>query len=286
MVIVSVLTVMIVCLNFPPIFASAKDVYFSNEVAVLVYHHLDENEQSSVTISPRLFERQLVSLQRRGFQFITLDQFKDFKSKGAAIPDNALLVTFDDGYESFYTYGYPILKKLHIPAVNFVITNGLDDPKKTLLASMSKEEILEMRQDYPRIDFQGHSDEFHAMKDGKPLLSNKLVQNGIAETDEEFKTRITRDTKNCIAKLSALHGAKKVDAYAYPYGSYDDKTISYLQEAGINYAFTTKAGMVSDMTDPMQIPRINAGSPFVRPYSISNLIKKAKREYSQPNQSK
>lgn len=272
---------MIVFLNFSPIFASAKDVYFSNEVAVLVYHHLDEKEQSSVTISPRLFERQLISLQRRGFQFITLDQFKDFKSKGAAIPDNALLITFDDGYESFYTYAYPILKKLQIPAVNFVITNGLDDPKKTLLASMSKEEILEMRRDYPQIEFQGHSDELHAMKDGKPLLSNKIVQNGVAETDDEFKTRITRDTKNCISKLTALHAAKVVDSYAYPYGSYDDLTISYLQEAGIHFAFTTKAGIVSELTDPMQIPRINAGSPFVRPYSISNLIKQAKRASSQ-----
>lgn len=272
---------MIVFLNFSPIFASAKDVYFSNEVAVLVYHHLDEKEQSSVTISPRLFERQLISLQRRGFQFITLNQFKDFKSKGAAIPDNALLVTFDDGYESFYTYAYPILKKLHIPAVNFVITNGLDDPKKTVLASMSKEEILEMRRDYPQIEFQGHSDEFHAMKDGKPLLSNKIVQNGVAETDDEFKNRITRDTKNCISKLTALNAAKVVDSYAYPYGSYDDQTISYLQEAGIRYAFTTKAGMVTELTDPMQIPRINAGSPFVRSYSISNLIKQAKRGNSQ-----
>ncbi|WP_065857201.1 polysaccharide deacetylase family protein [Paenibacillus pectinilyticus] len=275
------LVISIVILNFFPIFASAKDVFYSNEVAVLVYHHIDEQEQSSVTISPALFERQLVSLQRKGFEFITLDQFKDFKRKGKPIPNNALLVTFDDGYESFYTYAYPILRKLGIPAVNFVITKGLEDPKGTKLASLSREEISEMRRNDKNIEFQAHSDELHAMKDGKPMLSNKLTLNGQVESDAEFKTRIQRDTKNCIAKLKALQPAKDVDAYAYPFGSYDDTTIKSLQEVGIQYAFTTKAGIVSALTDPMQIPRINAGSPYVRPHSINNLIKQSMREHLQ-----
>lgn len=280
MLIVSLLTVMIVILNFSPNLASAKDVYYSNEVAVLVYHHIDENDQSSVTITPRLFERQLVSLQRKGFTFITLDQFKEFKSKGKAVPDNALLVTFDDGYESFYTHAYPILQKLHIPAVNFVITKDLDDPKRTKLASLSKDEIRQMVREDPDIEFQGHSDELHAMKDGKPMLSNKLILNGALETEVEFKKRVVQDTHNCIAKLKELAPSKDVDSYAYPFGSYDDMTIAYLQEAGIQYAFTTKAGMATAWTDPMQIPRINGGSPFVRPHSISNLIKQAKRDQS------
>ncbi len=42
--------------------------------------------------------------------------------EGATVPSNAVLVTFDDGYQSFYTAAYPILKSLRIPAVNFVIT--------------------------------------------------------------------------------------------------------------------------------------------------------------------
>ncbi|MDR6549485.1 polysaccharide deacetylase family protein [Paenibacillus qinlingensis] len=281
MLVVSLLAVIIVILNFSPVLVSAKDVYYSNEVAVLVYHHIDENEQSSVTITPKLFQRQLVSLQRKGFQFITLDEFKDFKSKGKAVPDNALLVTFDDGYESFYTYAYPILQKLHIPAVNFVITKDLEDPKRPKLASLSKDEIRLMRSENSYIDFQGHSDELHAMRDGKPMLSNKILNKGTLETDDEFKIRVVQDTRNCMAKLKALQASKEVDAYAYPYGSYDGTTISYLQEAGVRYAFTTKSGIASDWTDPMQIPRINGGSPFVRPHSISNLIKQAKREQSQ-----
>ncbi|WNR42433.1 polysaccharide deacetylase family protein [Paenibacillus roseipurpureus] len=275
MLVASVLACLIVFLNFSPTFASTKDVFYTDKVAVLVYHHLDDQESSSVTISPQLFKRQLQYLKRRGFEFITLDQFKAFKQDGKQIPDNAILVTFDDGYESFFTYAYPILKKLQIPAVNFVITKDLDDPKKPKLAALSPEEITQIRQDDPDIEFQCHSDHLHAAQDGKPMLSNKLFINGVQETDDVYKKRVVDDTKSCMSKLTSLNAATKVDAYAYPFGSYTETTMAQLQEAGIQFAFTTKAGLTSRDLDSMQIPRINAGSPYVRPHSINNLINQA-----------
>lgn len=273
----SLLIGVLIFVNFFPSFVSANKVMFTNEVAVLVYHHIDDQTEGAVTISSKLFEKQLGALRRQGYQFITMDQFKRFLSKGAEVPDNAVLVTFDDGYESFYTKAFPILKKMGIPAVNFVITNGLDSPKGTLLPSMSREEIKQMRKEFAGIDFQAHSDQLHAMKDGKPLLTNKVTTNGALETDSEFRNRILGDTRKCLTKLRDLGGAQAVDSYAYPFGSYDDQTMSLLQEAGVRFAFTTKAGIATKRTDPMQIPRINAGSPYIRPHSINNLIKQANR---------
>lgn len=273
---ISLLSMLIFFINFYPSFVRAKDVIYTDEVVVLVYHHIDDQVQGSVTISTKLFERQLEAMQRKGYQFITMDQFKSFMSEGSLVPDNAVLVTFDDGYKSFYTNAFPILKKMRVPAVNFVITKDLDNPTGKL-ASLSKEEIIRMRKEFAGIDFQGHSDGLHAMRNGKPMLTNKITTNGVAETDDEFKQRVLNDTFTCFSKLKELNGSKSVDSYAYPFGSYDEVTMRNLQEAGVKYAFTTKAGISSVRTDPMQIPRINAGSPFIRSYSINNLIKKAKR---------
>ncbi|UKS30586.1 polysaccharide deacetylase family protein [Paenibacillus sp. HWE-109] len=264
-------------INFFPSFVSANKVMFTNEVAVLVYHHIDDQVQGSVTISTRLFEKQMEAMLRQGYRFITMDQFKKFMSEKADVPDNAVLVTFDDGYESFYTKAFPILKKMRIPAVNFVITSGLDDPKGTLLASLSRDEIKQMRKEFAGVDFQLHSDQMHAMKDGKPLLTNKITTNGVTETDNDFKQRVINDTRKCMTKIRDINGAKSVDSYAYPFGSFDNQTISFLNEAGVKFAFTTKAGMTNVETDPMQVPRINAGSPYIRPHSINNLIKQALR---------
>ncbi|WP_246308985.1 polysaccharide deacetylase family protein [Paenibacillus alginolyticus] len=278
----SMLILLIAFMNFLPSLVRANDVVYSNEVVVLVYHHIDDQVQGSVTISTTLFEKQLEAMQRKGYHFISMDEFKSFKSEGTAIPDNAVLVTFDDGYKSFYTNAFPILKKMKIPAVNFVITKDMDNPGGTLLPSLSREEIKKMRKEFAGIDFQCHSDALHAMNNGKPLLSNKITQNGITETDDEFKQRILNDTRTGLAKLIEVNGSKSVDSYAYPFGSYDDHTIAYLQEAGVKFAFTTKSGITMKDTDPMQIPRINAGSPFIRPHSINNLIKQAKRHQIQP----
>lgn len=274
---VSLLIVLIVFINFYPSFVRAKDVIYTDEVVVLVYHHIDDQVQGSVTISTKLFERQLEAMQRKGYQFITMDQFKSFMSEGTMVPDNAVLVTFDDGYKSFYTNAFPILKKMRVPAVNFVITKDLDNPDGTPLPSLTREEIIKMRKEFAGIDFQGHSDGLHAMQNGKPMLTNKMTTNGITETDDEFKQRVHKDALTCFSKLRELNGSKSVDSYAYPFGSYDEVAIRNLQEAGVKYAFTTKAGIVSVRTDPMQIPRINAGSPFIRVHSINNLINKAKR---------
>lgn len=279
------LILLIAFINFLPSLASANDVVYSNEVVVLVYHHIDDRDQSSVTISTELFEKQLEAMQRKGYHFISIDEFKSFKSEGTAIPDNAVLVTFDDGYKSFYTNAYPILKKMRIPAVNFVITKDLDNPEGTPLPSLSREEIKKMRQEFAGIDFQCHSDALHAMNSGKPLLTNKIIQNGITETDVEFKKRVLNDTRTGLSKLIEVNGSKSVDSYAYPFGSYDNQTITYLQEAGVKFAFTTKQGITTKETDSMQIPRINAGSPFIRPHSINNLIKQAMRHQIQPIQS-
>ncbi|MFD0694816.1 polysaccharide deacetylase family protein [Paenibacillus sp. GCM10027628] len=280
-----IIIMFIAILNFFPSLVRANDVIYSNQVTVLVYHHIDDEMQGGVTISTKLFIDQLNSLQRKGYHFISLDQFKQFMAKGSkqgSIPDNAILITFDDGYRSFYTNAFPVLKRMNIPAVNFVITKDLNDPMGSPIPSLSPDEIVQMRKEFPSIDFQGHSDSLHAMSDGKPLLTNKIIKDGVMESDEQFKARIVADTKNCMRKLHDLNGSQTVDAYAYPFGSFDNQTMELLNQTGIQYGFTTKAGIVSKQTDPMQIPRINAGSPYVKAHSINNLIKQALRHQLQP----
>ena len=54
------------------------------------------------------------------FEFISFDKFNEIiKSK---IEKNYLLLTIDDGFESFYLNAWPVLKKRKIPFILFVST--------------------------------------------------------------------------------------------------------------------------------------------------------------------
>lgn len=261
----------------------ANDVLYQNQIAVIAYHHIDDNAQSGVTISTRLFESQLIDLKSRGYHFIDMDQFERFLA-GGSIPDNAILVTFDDGYRSFYTNAYPVLRKLRIPAINFVITKDLDDPLKTTIPSLSRDDIREMKAAKKGMSFGCHSDSLHSKSaTGDPLLTNRLSSSGQKETDEQYRDRIRKDTIACIRKLRELD-SDQADVYAYPFGYYDKQSVDVLREAGIQYAFTTRSEMVTRDTDPMEIPRLNAGSPYVRSISVNNLILRKVAEHLNPDE--
>ena len=50
-----------------------------------------------------------------------------------------------------------------------------------------------------------------------------------------------------------------VNAFAYPFGDYDDATVSAVRQAGFSWACTVNAGVVRPGADPMRMPRIFVG---------------------------
>ncbi|WP_158560904.1 polysaccharide deacetylase family protein [Paenibacillus contaminans] len=244
---------------------------YRDQVAVLMYHHVHDEAQSSGTITTELFQEQLSYLKSQGYNFITLDDLKRFL-KGATVPENAVLVTFDDGYESFYTNAFPILKKMDIPAVNFAITEDTLDPKSSYIPAMSREEIRDMTAQMSTIDVQCHTHALHEKIDGVAALTGRIKNSeGNTETEDQYKQRILEDTKMCLNTLTGLY-PRPIDSLAYPFGIYNKTAAGIVHEAGVQYAFTILPRMTTRDTDPLKIPRINAGSPYITPEGLHNMI--------------
>jgi poly-beta-1,6-N-acetyl-D-glucosamine N-deacetylase len=242
---------------------------YHDKVAVLVYHHVDNQDTSSVTITTGLLDRQLRNLLKRGYHFITMEEFRAFMA-GGPVKDNALLVTFDDGYKSFYTNAVPVLTKNGVQAVNFIITEFVDQPDKSYVPSMNVEEMSELTA-AGAAELQCHSNQLHQLVNPKEsYLSGKLTVSGVPETDDQYRTRIKSDTRACANQLRRFHST--ADAYAYPFGMFNEEVPGLLQEEGIRYAFTTKSGIADRKTELMEIPRVNAGSPFMTPRRVHKAI--------------
>ncbi|GFZ82860.1 hypothetical protein GCM10008018_30960 [Paenibacillus marchantiophytorum] len=245
-----------------------EKVFYSNRVAVLAYHNIDDLLQNPITITIAQFRSQLDYLRTQGFTFIKYEQFKHFLA-GGEVPPNAVLVTFDDGYSSFVKSAQLILTQEKIPAINFIITHFLTNPsegKATYLTSSDIRGVTDRS-----FVFQCHTDNLHRKVDGYSYLTQRLVINGVKESEYDYHFRIKSDTAACREKLGSLQ-SNEVDSMAYPYGDYDDTLIPILRQEGIRYAFTVQQGLVDRQNDKMKLPRINAGSPWVTPETLKNNI--------------
>lgn len=72
------------------------------------------------------FIRQLAFL-KDNCAVVTLRQVAASLSGGPALPDHAVALTIDDGYESVYTLGFPALREAKVPAALFVATQFVDE---------------------------------------------------------------------------------------------------------------------------------------------------------------
>lgn len=94
---------------------------------VLCYHRVGGPLELGVTRVPRLvFERQMTSLARAGWQTLTLEQFAERLRPGHSafrIPHSEFVLTFDDGYASLAEHVYPLLVDVGFTATTFVITD-------------------------------------------------------------------------------------------------------------------------------------------------------------------
>jgi peptidoglycan/xylan/chitin deacetylase (PgdA/CDA1 family) len=94
-------------------------------VIILTYHRIVGDAPSLPGISARNFAAQMKWLHENCDTIGPDALIERTRDPRHARP--AVLVTFDDGYRSYYDLAYPVLKQYGIPAVNFVVSGLIDD---------------------------------------------------------------------------------------------------------------------------------------------------------------
>ena len=82
-----------------------------NEIPVFTLH----------SVEPYRFEEQLDFLSKNHYQTLDADTFYECIIGSKSVPENAIVLTFDDGWGSVWSVAYPLLKKYRFCAVCFLI---------------------------------------------------------------------------------------------------------------------------------------------------------------------
>lgn len=112
----------------------------------LMYHSIDD-KPGKEGIFVDEFEEQMKLIKDK-----TSFKMEELKKINYKLPENSILVTFDDGYKNNYTLAYPILKKYNIKATIFLNTRYVGNNADYL----SWENIKEMYES-GLVDFQMHT---------------------------------------------------------------------------------------------------------------------------------
>jgi peptidoglycan/xylan/chitin deacetylase (PgdA/CDA1 family) len=100
----------------------------TRNVQIFVYHRVnDELDPFFPAIPTGLFAKQMDYLASN-FKVLSLEEAVE-RMKRQDVPDNAVAVTFDDGYRDNFLNAFPVLQRLSIPATIFLATGAVDSRK-------------------------------------------------------------------------------------------------------------------------------------------------------------
>lgn len=215
-------------------FADAK-----MNIPILCYHNFNPTVPGSMNLTPERLESQIKYLKDNGFTIVPLKEVVEYlQGQRASLPAKAVVITADDGWQSAYTYLYPIVKKYHIPVTLFIYPQTISEGKH----AMTWNELKELQQT-GLFDIQGHTYGHPNFKQEKKRLSP-------AAYEKLVKVQLVDSKKILENKLG-----KQITLLAWPFGIYDPYLELKAKEAGYTMAFSIDAEAANKSYRPMAQPR-------------------------------
>jgi peptidoglycan/xylan/chitin deacetylase (PgdA/CDA1 family) len=207
---------------------------FSETVPILMYHYIEVAPASTTLkglyLNPKIFENQLQELQKNNYQTLFIFELASNFSNEKTLGQKNIVLTFDDGYEDFYTNVYPLLKKYNYKATLYIIINALD--KKGYLTRAQVRELA----DSGLVEIASHTFNHPDLRKLK---------------DKDIKFEIAASKKI----LEAISG-KPVLSFAYPFGLYKPEFFDIASTTGYTSAASVMPGTRQGTGDQWLLRRL------------------------------
>lgn len=217
-------------------------------VPVLMYHHIQPEDvaktlgQTALTVDNGEFDKQMQYLAENGYTTLFANDFIQALITHTGLPNKAIVITIDDGYEDNYIYALPILQKYGIRA-NIMLATGLMGNSNML----SWDEVKSLRGS-GLIYFTNHTWSHYAIGQGS--------QDKIEYEIDTAKAEIEQNT------------GQSVNVFTYPYGSFSNNAIATLQKKGYLGAFSEIPGTYQCDSFLMTLHRTRIGNGSLSSYGI------------------
>lgn len=208
----------------------------------LMYHQVlkDPAAHNDYCVSPDELESDLKYLKENGFVSFLPEEMIKIADSGAPLPEKAVMITFDDGYETMLGYVLPLLEKYDMKATINIVGDftdeytALPDNEKNLsFAYLTWNEVKQLN-DSGRVEIGNHT--YYMHRTGSSRQGSTKNYN---ESEAEYRGVLYADVQKLQLKLSQLIN-KRPAAFAYPFGMMCDGEQEILESAGFELFMTCR----------------------------------------------
>lgn len=256
-----------------------------NHFLVLAYHDVEDDaaDQRYLTVRTSALNEQISWLLHNGYRAVSVQDIVDAHRGAITLPPKAFLLSFDDGYSSFYRRVWPLLQAWNIPALWAPVGSWVDTPAQQkvnfggLMTPRDRFATWDMVRELshsPRIEIGAHTWASHyglqANPQGslEPAVANRFYDKttGRYETDAQFTQRISADVRHVTDKIRQVTG-KSPRAWVWPYGEANGMSLAIAKRQGYQLAFTLADGL-GDVRHLDNIPRLLiSGNPSLKTFA-------------------
>lgn len=220
------------------------------KLPIIMYHQIttDSSLADTYVVTCQQLENDFKYISEQGYTAITAEELYNCVTEGTSLPDKPIIITFDDGCESFYNYAVPLLEKYNLKAVMSVVGIFADrfttvEDHNLRYSCLNWDEINELSSG-GIVEIANHTYDMHNNSGGRKGASKKF-----GESDEAHKAAITADIGK-MQELTFKHTGRYPVTFTFPYGAMSKNSRSIVSEMGFGVIFTCEEKINSITSDP------------------------------------
>lgn len=210
--------------------------------AILLYHHVSSSTPASTSISPEAFKSHMEYLDAH-HTVVSLQDVVSAIQHNSTLPENAVAITFDDGYANILDNAHPILADLGFPYTVFINPDEIGVGPKQL----TWEQVIAMHND--GVVFANHTLDHLHMLNGEQAMGERAWLEKVWQNVESAEKKIEDKLDISLKYL------------AYPFGEYNTALANKLKAEGY-IGFGQHSGAVGPSSDMQALPRFPAAGPY------------------------